>query len=153
MVEQSDDNADYIKFVGMVGHFFDNLSLTIKQITEKNNYSNSPSYGISVDIVEDMLASLGWEAEISKENLSLLLSSFSKNEFDTGSELYQLSRDLSEEQRNQIIWHAPIMSHNICITAVLREKHVDETSLACRQGIPNNRDIHFRRAVIRLIFI
>lgn len=104
MVEQSDDNADYIKFVGMVGHFFDNLSLTIKQITEKNNYSNSPSYGISVDIVEDMLASLGWEAEISKENLSLLLSSFSKNEFDTGSELYQLSRDLSEEQRNQIIW-------------------------------------------------
>ena len=104
MVEQSDDNGDYIKFVGMVGHFFDNLSLNIKQITEKNNYSNSPSYGISVDIVEDMLASLGWEAEISKENLPLLLSSFSKNEFDASSELYKLSRDLSEEQRNQIIW-------------------------------------------------
>jgi hypothetical protein len=104
MVEQSDDNSDYIKFVGMIGHFFDNLSLTIKQITEKNNYSNSPNYGISVDIVEDMLASLGWDAEISKENLPLLLSSFSNTEFDPTSELYKLSRELSEEQRNQIIW-------------------------------------------------
>ena len=104
MVEESDANVDYIKFVGMVGHFFDNLSLTIKQITEKNNYSNSPNYGISVDIVEDMLASLGWEAEISSENLPLLLSSFNQNDFDVDSELYNQARQLSEEQRNQIIW-------------------------------------------------
>ena len=104
MVEESDANIDYIKFVGMVGHFFDNLSLSIKQITEKNNYSNSSNYGISVDIVEDMLASLGWEAEISKENLPLLLSSFNQNDFDIGTELYNQTRQLSEEQRNQIIW-------------------------------------------------
>ena len=104
MVEESSANADYIKFVGMIGHFFDNLSLTIKQITEKNNYSNSSNYGISVDIVEDMLASLGWEAEISKENLPLLLSSFNQNDFDIGTDLYNQTRKLSEEQRNQIIW-------------------------------------------------
>jgi hypothetical protein len=104
MVEESDANADYIKFVGMVGHFFDNLSLSIKQITEKNNYSNSPNYGISVDIVEDMLASLGWEAEISKENLPLFLSSFNQNDFNIGTELYNQTGQLSEEQRNQIIW-------------------------------------------------
>jgi hypothetical protein len=104
MVEDSDANIDYIKFVGMVGHFFDNMSLTIKQITDKNNYSNSSNHGISVDIVEDMLASLGWEAEISKENLPLLLSSFNQNDFDVDSELYNQARQLSEEQRNQIIW-------------------------------------------------
>ena len=104
MVEESDANIDYIKFVGMVGHFFDNMSLTIKQITEKNNYSNSSNYGISVDIVEDMLASLGWEAEISKENLPLLLSSFNQNDFNIGTELYDQTRQLSEKQRNQIIW-------------------------------------------------
>lgn len=104
MVEESSDNQDYILFVGMVGHFFDNLSLSIKQITEKNKYSNSSNYGISVDIVEDMLASLGWDAEISKNNLPLLLSSFSQKDFLIDSSLYNLSRELSEEERNQIIW-------------------------------------------------
>lgn len=104
MVEDSDQNQDYILFVGMVGHFFDNLSLVINQITEKNNYSNSPNYGISMDIVEDMLASLGWDAEISKDNLPLLLSSFSHKDFPIDSDLYNLSKELSEQERNQIIW-------------------------------------------------
>lgn len=104
IVEDSDQNQDYILFVGMIGHFFDNISLMIRQITEKNNYSVSPNYGISLDIVEDMLASMGWDAEISKENLPLLLSSFSNNDFDVNSPLYNASKALSEEQRNQIIW-------------------------------------------------
>jgi len=104
IVEDYTSNRDYIVFVGMIGHFFDNMSLIIKQVTEKNNYSNSPSYGISVDIVEDMLASLGWDAEISKENLPLLLASFSQNSFDVGSGMYNKTRQLSEEQRNQVIW-------------------------------------------------
>ena len=104
IVEDYDQNSDYIIFVGMVGHFFDNISLMVKQFTDKNNYSSSPNYGISVNIVEDMLGSLGWEAEISKENLPLLLSSFSQKQFDVGSELYNLSRALSETERNQIIW-------------------------------------------------
>ena len=104
IVEDAEQNQDYILFVGMIGHFFDNISLLIKQITEKNNYSSSPNYGISVDIVEDMLSSLGWDAEISKENLPLLLSNFSQNDFDMDSSLYELSRSISEKQRNQIIW-------------------------------------------------
>jgi hypothetical protein len=104
ILEDMEQNQDYILFVGMIGHFFDNISLLIRQITEKNNYSSSPNYGISVDIVEDMLASLGWDAEISKENLPLLLSNFSQNDFDTNSNLYDLSRTISEKQRNQIIW-------------------------------------------------
>lgn len=104
IIEDHDQNQDYIVFVGMIGHFFDNISLAIKQITEKNNCTTSTNYGISVDIVEDMLASLGWEAEISKDNLPILLSSFNKNEFDIGSDLYNNSRSVSEEERNRIIW-------------------------------------------------
>ena len=104
MVEESDQNGDYIRFVGMIGHFFDNLSLTIKQMTEKNNAASSPSSGISIDIVEDMLASLGWEAEVSKENLPLLLASFSKSQFDVTSEMYDQVRSMSETERNQVIW-------------------------------------------------
>lgn len=104
LIEDSDANADYIKFVAMVGHFFDNLSLTARQLTEKNNYSNSPSLGISLDVVEDMLSSLGWQAEISKDNLPLLLASFSRKDFDPESQFYAQTRNLSEEERNQIIW-------------------------------------------------
>lgn len=104
LVEDADSNQDYIKFVGMIGHFFDNISLFAKQYTEKNNISNSPNYGISLDVVESMLNSLGWESEISKNNLPIILSSFSKSDFDPGSELYNQARELSEKQRNEIIW-------------------------------------------------
>lgn len=104
MIEDSDNNADYIKFVGMIGHFFDNISLAAKQFTEKNNISSSPNYGTSLDIVGSMLQSLGWDVEISKDNLPLLLSSFSKSDFDIESPLYSKVRSFSEEERNQIIW-------------------------------------------------
>jgi hypothetical protein len=104
MIEDAENNADYIKFVGMVGHFFDNVSLAAKQYTAKNQYSSSPNSGISMQIVGDMLRSLGWDAEISKENLPLLLSSFANKDFDRDSVLYSQSRSLSEEERNQIIW-------------------------------------------------
>lgn len=104
LVEDADNNADYIKFVGMVGHFFDNISLAAKQFTEKNNISSSPNYGTSLNIVSDMLASLGWNTEISKDNLPLILASFSKSDFDVESPLYSKAREFSEEERNQIIW-------------------------------------------------
>ena len=104
IVADADANADYITFVGMVGHFFDNLLIAAKQITDKNKYSMSSDAGISSDVVYDMLRSLGWEAEISKDNLPLLLSSFSKQDFDEDSELYSLAKTFSEEQRNKVIW-------------------------------------------------
>ena len=136
IVEDYEQNKDYIIFVGMVGHFFDNISLLIKQITEKNNYSSSPNYGISSDIVEDMLASLGWEAEISKENLPLLLSSFSQNDFDSTSQLYGLSRSVSEEERNQIIWKRILNS----LPYIYKTKGTEASlsSLLSCFGIPKN---------------
>lgn len=104
MVESSDSYSDYIKFVAMIGHFFDNISQAAKQYTEKNNISSSPNHGISLDVVGDMLSSLGWDVEISKDNLPLMLSSFSKKDFDPESPLYQKANEYSEEERNQIIW-------------------------------------------------
>lgn len=104
IIDDYEQNKDYVIFVGMIGHFFDNLSLNIKQITEKNNYASSPNYGISVSIVEDMLASLGWDVEISNDNFPILLAAFSQNNFDLNSPLFNQSRQISEEERNQVIW-------------------------------------------------
>ncbi len=136
MVEDSDQNKDYISFVGMIGHFFDNLSLTIKQITEKNNYSNSPNYGVAMDIVEDILSSLGWDAELSKENLPLLLSSFSRKDFPVGSDLYNSVKELSEKERNQIIWKRILNS----IPYIYKTKGTEASLSAILNcfGIPKN---------------
>jgi hypothetical protein len=104
LVQDYEQNQDYIKFVGMVGHFFDNIALTIKQYTEKNNHAISNNGGTTMEIIGDMLRSLGWETEISRDNLPLLLSSFSKTDFDQDSSLYAKSGEMSEDQRNKLIW-------------------------------------------------
>lgn len=104
LVEAYSDNEDYIKFIAMVGHFFDNLTLAVRQMTDKNDSASSPNSGVSLDVVGDMLKSLGWDVEMSKENLSLLLSSFCKADFDEGTDLYNQSRQFSEETRNKTIW-------------------------------------------------
>jgi hypothetical protein len=97
-------NSDYVKFVGMVGHFFDNISIYIDQFTQKLDSAASPNRGISMDLVHNELVSLGWEPEISRENLPLILSSFSKSDFDTGSVLYNDLGAISENDRNKLIW-------------------------------------------------
>jgi hypothetical protein len=97
-------NVDYIKFVGMIGHYFDNLSLFIKQFTEKNDNSSSPNVGVSLDLVHNELVSLGWSPEMSRENLPLLLGAFSKSDFELDSPLYNKVGRISEDDRNKLIW-------------------------------------------------
>lgn len=103
MIEDS-SNDDYVKFVGMIGHYFDNLSMFIKQFTKKNDSSSSPNQGVSMDLVHDALVSLGWDPEISRENLPLLLSTFSKADFSSDSPLYSKVGNISESDRNKLIW-------------------------------------------------
>jgi hypothetical protein len=104
IIRENFDNYDYIHFVNMIGHYFDNLTLYINQFTQKNKAINGDLDGISKDVVHDMLASLGWETEIGKDNIPLILSSFSKDDFEEGSDLYNQAYNLSEEDRNKFIW-------------------------------------------------
>lgn len=103
-ISGDEKNQDYVSFVEMIGHYFDNTSLYIKQFTEKNNHANSYLEGISLDVVHEALRSLGWDPEISRENLPLLLSSFSKADFDPSSSFYNKVGSISEQDRNRIIW-------------------------------------------------
>jgi len=98
------ENEEYIRFIGMIGHYFDNISIFIKQFTEKNNHDADVNRGVSSGISDQILKSLGWEPEISRENLPLLLSSFSKSDFSPASSLYNKVGTISEKERNQIIW-------------------------------------------------
>ncbi len=103
-IRENDQNNEYLMFVNMIGHFFDNIGGYIDQLTQKNDPTNTSTSGISNDVVYYMLESLGWEPEIGRENLPLLLSSFSKDDFEVSSSLWNLVGSMSEDDRNKTIW-------------------------------------------------
>jgi len=53
------DNDSYRLFVEMVGQFFDNIYTYIEGITEKYNADNRVNYGVSKDLVADILRDMG----------------------------------------------------------------------------------------------
>jgi hypothetical protein len=53
------DNNSYKLFVEMIGQFFDNIYTYIEGITEKYNADNRVNYGVSKDLVADILRDMG----------------------------------------------------------------------------------------------
>jgi len=135
-ITENDANSDYVTFINMVGHYFDNLSSYITQFTQKNNPTNSSTTGISDAVVYSMLSSLGWEPETGKENLPLLLSTFSKSDFDVSSSLWNIVGTMSETDRNQAIWKRVLNN----LPSILKSKGTSSSikSLANCYGIPQN---------------
>jgi hypothetical protein len=130
------ENYEYVRFVNLIGHYFDNLTLYITQFTEKNDASSSEIEGISKDVVYNMLSSLGWEPEIGRENLPLILASFSKSDFDVDSPLYDKVGDMSEDDRNKFIWKRILNS----LPFILKSKGTEAAinALISCYGIPRN---------------
>ena len=53
------NNENYLIFLNMMGHFFDNIWIYIKSITSVNVSNNNLNLGISKDVVYNLLQSLG----------------------------------------------------------------------------------------------
>ena len=135
-IRENESNSDYVTFINMIGHYFDNLSAYITQFTQKNNSSNSLTTGISSTVVYSMLSSLGWEPEIGRENLPLILSTFSKSDFDVSSSLWNMVGTMSETERNQAIWKR--LLNNLPFILKAKGTSVAINSLANCYGIPQN---------------
>jgi hypothetical protein len=135
-ISENPDNGEYVHFVNLIGHYFDNLTLYITQFTEKNNSSNSEIEGISKDVVYNMLSSLGWEPEIGRENIPLILSSFSKDDFDVDSPLWDKVGTMSEDDRNKLIWKRILNN----LPYILKSKGTESAinALISCYGIPRN---------------
>jgi hypothetical protein len=58
-IENNEDNKPYLTFLNMVGHYFDNIWIYLKAITDINLTNNNLNYGISKDLVYEQLKSLG----------------------------------------------------------------------------------------------
>jgi len=70
-IREDDNNAQYILFVEMVGQLFDNIFIYLQGITDKANNDNRLNYGVSKDLVADVLRDLG---------LKLYQNNFSSND-------------------------------------------------------------------------
>jgi hypothetical protein len=79
------DNNQYLIFLNMIGHYFDNIWILLKSVTDINLANNNPNKGISNDLVYQVLKSLGIDLFNSAEGDSLEQYLIGNN---TGSFIY-----------------------------------------------------------------
>jgi hypothetical protein len=70
-ISEDEINEPYVDFVHMTGHYFDNLWIYIKSITDLYKNDNNVNKGISKDFIHIMLKSLGLELSNNYEEENL----------------------------------------------------------------------------------
>lgn len=121
-------NQEYVVFIQMVGQFFDDLWLYIKEFPSLKYPENNPSLGLSQDIIWNVLSSFGWELENGVNNQDLLLSILGQDE--NGNQIEKIP----SQERTKIIWRRILSS----LPYMLKTKGTEEcirTLLSC-YGIP-----------------
>ncbi len=121
------DNDDYIIFLAMVGHFFDDIYIYIANMPSEKKLGNSLTSEFTRRVVDYMLETFGWDMGNSNEQTDLL------NNYLTDQQLDGLDSLSAEERikeiRNRILHNLP---------AIYKSKGTDEAVrliLAC-YGIP-----------------
>jgi len=80
------DNAPYLSFVKMIGQHFDNIWIYSKAVTDKYDADNRMDKGVSRDLVQNVLASVGVKLHTDSRSSDNLFRVFTGQLFDTGSE-------------------------------------------------------------------
>lgn len=118
-------NDEYLTFLNMVGHYFDNIYLYISNLPSEKIVDNNPTRTISKKMVDYMLDSFGWKLGNSYEDVSSL-------------DIYStsISSSMSEEDRTKAV-RSRILS---TLPQIYKTKGTDESIkllLACH-GIPSS---------------
>jgi hypothetical protein len=118
-IKEDENNSQYLTFLNMVGHYFDNIWIYLKAITDINLANNNLNKGISKDLVYNQLQSLGIKLYNSQagEALNQFLvgantgSNVWNNDFSiTGSYLNNIPRkDLLAELYKRIYHNLPLL--------------------------------------------
>jgi tartrate-resistant acid phosphatase type 5 len=87
------ENDDYLIFLSMIGHYFDNLYVYIKSVPSEQTTNTD----FSKNILQTMLQTLGWKLDASIEQLNI-----SENYLDINS---SGTNKISAENRTRIIWN------------------------------------------------
>jgi hypothetical protein len=113
------NNAPFLTFLNMVGHYFDNIWIYLKSITDINLANNNLEAGISKDLVYERLKSLGvhlYNSQAGEDVDQYLIgantgSNIFDNDFSiTGSYLNNVPRkDLLSELYKRIYHNLPLL--------------------------------------------
>ncbi|SVC91882.1 uncharacterized protein METZ01_LOCUS344736, partial [marine metagenome] len=109
-VQDDDENNVFLKFVDMIGHYFDDIWVFIKAMTDVHDKRDKLTEGIAKDLLKPVAQSLGWSVHDGKDLISLPRYMFGMEQ--TGSEKpWEYSgtpeRDISREIWSRIINNMP----------------------------------------------
>jgi len=85
-IREDSNNEQYLMFVHMLAHHFDNLWVYFKSVSDKYDADNRLDFGISKDIVRSAIESFGINLYNSNQNIDNLFSMFIGERYNTGSE-------------------------------------------------------------------
>ena len=121
-IKDDENNNQYITFVNMVGHYFDNIWIFLQAVTDINLANNNLEQGVSKDLVYHVLQSLGinlYNQYGDASNVDFLIgaegsASFSNNDSQsftyTGSYLNTIpKKDLLAESYKRIYHNLPLL--------------------------------------------
>ena len=117
-IKDDENNNQYITFVNMVGHYFDNIWIFLQAITDINLANNNLEKGVSKDLVYNVLQSLGvklYNQYGDSNNINFLVGASGSSNWDnnftsTGSYLNAIPRkDLLAESYKRIYHNLPLL--------------------------------------------
>ena len=118
-IRQDPANEPYSLFLNMIGQHFDNVWIYAKAVTDKYDADNRLGYGVSKDLVSDVLKSFGvklYNSNFSIANLSSLLlgewydsGSEQINSFVTASNSPTPDQDVLQETYKRIYHNLPYL--------------------------------------------
>jgi hypothetical protein len=118
-ITDDSNNASYVTFINMVGHYFDNIWIYLQAVTDINLANNNLEKGVSKDLVYTVLQSLGtklYNKYGNSENDIFLIGqnsgsvNFDNNFTPTGSYLNNIPRkDLLAETYKRIYHNLPLL--------------------------------------------
>ena len=80
-------NASYITFIHMIAQHFDNMWIYAKGVSDKYNADNRLDFGISRDLVAEVLKNFGVKLYTSNKSVEDLFSTFIGQAYQSGSEV------------------------------------------------------------------
>jgi hypothetical protein len=132
-LRENSDNVDYLHFLSMVGHFFDNLWMYVDQFPTTKDTSNDNSDGLHYTVIKSLLERFGWDVSsgTDTEDLSRFLLSISGDDADNRYSDLEKSQD-----RTNTIWRRILNS----LPHILKTKGTENSirSLINCYGIPKN---------------
>jgi len=102
-IRYDNDSQEYVSFVLMTGHMFDNLKLYIDQFPHIYNRQINPNQGLSKDLINDVAESLGFK-------LPALNTVYNLSDNILGTVDESPRRDYTAEAYKRLLHHLPLFA-------------------------------------------